>query len=295
MQTTATTYSPRPDAPIGVFDSGVGGLTVLRALLERLPDEDFVYLGDTARLPYGTKSPGSIRQYSLQAARRLHECGVKCLVVACNTASAAALDVLTAEFAPVPVLGVLEPGAAAACRATRNDRIAVLATESTVRGGAYQAAIVRRLPQAVVSARACPLFVALAEEAWTDGPVVEGVMHHYLDDLFVAGAEATHPDTLLLGCTHFPVFASTLARVLGPGIAIVDSAATTAGSLAEVLEARGLCRAPGAGHGRVTLLATDGAERFARVGAVFLGRPLAPADVEIVDLAPAPAATAAST
>lgn len=295
MQTPAATYLPRADAPIGVFDSGVGGLTVLRALLERLPHEDFVYLGDTARLPYGTKSPGSIRQYSLQAARRLHERGVKCLVVACNTASAAALDVLTAEFAPVPVLGVLEPGAAAACRATRNERIAVLATESTVRGGAYQAAIVRRMPHAVVSAQACPLFVALAEEGWTDGPVVEGVMHRYLDDLFVAGAEATHPDTLLLGCTHFPVFASTLARVLGPGIAIVDSAATTASSLAEVLASRGLCRAPGPGHGRVTLLATDGAERFARVGAVFLGRPLAPADVEIVDLAPAPMATAAST
>ncbi|HWJ05101.1 MAG TPA: glutamate racemase [Steroidobacteraceae bacterium] len=295
MQTPAATYLPRADAPIGVFDSGVGGLTVLRALLERLPHEDFVYLGDTARLPYGTKSPGSIRQYSLQAARRLHERGVKCLVVACNTASAAALDVLTAEFAPVPVLGVLEPGAAAACRATRNERIAVLATESTVRGGAYQAAIVRRLPHAVVSAQACPLFVALAEEGWTDGPVVEGVMHRYLDDLFVAGAEATHPDTLLLGCTHFPVFASTLARVLGPGIAIVDSAATTASSLAEVLASRGLCRAPGPGHGRLTLLATDGAERFARVGAVFLGRPLAPADVEIVDLAPAPMATAAAT
>ncbi len=295
MQTPAATYLPRADAPIGVFDSGVGGLTVLRALHERLPDADFVYLGDTARLPYGTKSPGSIRQYSLQAARRLHERGVKCLVVACNTASAAALDVLTAEFAPVPVLGVLEPGAAAACRATRNERIAVLATESTVRGGAYQAAIVRRLPHAVVSAQACPLFVALAEEGWTDGPVVEGVMHRYLDDLFVAGAEATHPDTLLLGCTHFPVFASTLARVLGPRIAIVDSAATTASSLADVLASRGLCRAPGPGHGRVTLLATDGAERFARVGAVFLGRPLAPADVEIVDLAPAPMATAAAT
>ncbi len=150
-------------APIGVFDSGVGGLTVLRALLDRLPGEDFVYLGDTARLPYGTRSPASIRQYSLQAARLLYERGVKCLVVACNTASAIALDALTHEFDPVPVIGVLEPGAAAACRATRAGRIAVLATESTVRGGAYQAAITRRRPEAVVTARACPLFVALAE------------------------------------------------------------------------------------------------------------------------------------
>ena len=269
-----------------MFDSGVGGLTVLRALVERLPREDFVYLGDTARLPYGTKSPGSIRQYALQAARLLHERGVKCLVVACNTASAIALDALTAEFAPVPVLGVLEPGAAAACRATRRGRIAVLATESTVRGGAYQAAIARRLPHAVVTARPCPLFVALAEEGWTEGPVVEGVIHRYLDGVFVDGAEDSHPDTLLLGCTHFPVLAPALAQVLGPGIAIVDSAATTAASLADVLQQRGLARSDQA-QGNVRLLATDGAERFARVGAVFLGRPLAPADVEIVDLVPA--------
>ena len=229
--------SAQRNLSIGVFDSGVGGLTVLRALLERLPHEDFVYLGDTARLPYGTKSPGSIRQYSLQAARQLHARGVKCLVVACNTASATALDALTQEFAPVPVIGVLEPGAAAACRATRRGRIAVLATESTVRGGAYQAAIVRRLPDAVVTARACPLFVALAEEGWTDGPVVEGVIHRYLDDVFVPGDAADGPDTLLLGCTHFPVLAPALARVLGPGVVIVDSAATTAPSLEQALVA----------------------------------------------------------
>ena len=183
------------------------------------------------------------------------------------------------------MLGVLEPGAAAACRATRRGRIAVLATESTVRGGAYQAAIARRLPDAVVTARACPLFVALAEEGWTEGPVVEGVIHRYLDGVFVDGAEGLHPDTLLLGCTHFPVLAPALAQVLGPGIAIVDSAATTAASLAQVLEQRGLARSDRV-QGNVRLLATDGAERFARVGAVFLGRPLAPADVEIVDLAP---------
>jgi glutamate racemase len=272
--------------PIGVFDSGVGGLTVLRALLDRLPGEDFVYLGDTARLPYGTKSPASIRRYSLQAARLLQERGVKCLVVACNTASAIALDALTHEFDPVPVIGVLEPGAAAACRATRAGRIAVLATESTVRGGAYQAAITRRRPDAIVTARACPMFVALAEEGWTDGPIVEGVIHRYLDEIFVAGATAANPDTLVLGCTHFPVLAPTLRKVLGPAVAIVDSAETTAASLADVLARRGLLRHDQSA-GSVTLLATDGPERFARVGAVFLGRPLAPADVEVVDLASA--------
>ena len=279
----------RRDLSIGVFDSGVGGLTVLRALLERLPREDFVYLGDTARLPYGTKSPGSIRQYALQAAMQLQARGVKCLVVACNTASATALDALAQAFAPVPVIGVLEPGAAAACRATRRGRIVVLATESTVRGGAYQAAIARRLPDAVVTARACPLFVALAEEGWTEGPVVEGVVHRYLDDVFAATdtAAAGRPDTLLLGCTHFPVLAPALERMLGPDVAIVDSAATTAAALEQVLLQHELAR-PGAGPaGRVRWLATDGAERFARVGGVFLGRPLQPADIEIVDLAPA--------
>jgi glutamate racemase len=284
MNCSGGTSDPRlPGGPIGVFDSGVGGLTVLRALLQHLPHEDFVYLGDTARLPYGTKSPGSIRQYSLQAARLLQRRGVKCLVVACNTASAVALDALTQEFAPVPVLGVLEPGAAAACRATRHGRIAVIATESTVRGGAYQAAIARRLPQATVTARACPIFVALAEEGWTDGPIVAGVVHRYLDDIFVAGADETHPDTLVLGCTHFPVLAPAIASVLGPAVTIVDSAATTAASLADVLAARGLANTQGVA-GSVRLLATDGPERFARVGAVFLGRELGAADVEIVDL-----------
>lgn len=272
-------------APVGVFDSGVGGLTVLRALVGALPDEDFVYLGDTARLPYGTKSPESIRRYSLQAAGLLKTRGVKCLVVACNTASAVALESLAAAFAPVPVLGVLEPGAAAACRATRSGRIAVIATESTVRGGAYQRAIARRLPAAVVTARACPLFVALAEEGWTDGPIVEAVAHRYLDDLFDADAAATRPDTLVLGCTHFPVVAPTLEAVLGPQVSIVDSAATTAAALAGVLGERGLVRPAGSGGGALALLATDGATRFARVGGTFLGRALDPAQVEIVDIA----------
>ena len=269
-------------APVGVFDSGVGGLTVLRSLAGALPAEDFVYLGDTARLPYGTKSPESIRRYALQAASLLAARGVKCLVVACNTASAVALDDLAREFAPVTVLGVVEPGARAACAATRSGSIAVVATESTVRGGAYEAAIRRCRPDAVVAARACPLFVALAEEGWTDGPVVEAVAHRYLDDLFSL-AQPRRPDTLVLGCTHFPVLAPAIGRVLGSAVTIVDSAATTARALVGVLEQAGLGRA-GAGPGRLQLLATDSAERFARVGSTFLGRQLQPGDVEIVDL-----------
>jgi len=269
-------------APVGVFDSGVGGLTVLRALAGALPAEDFVYLGDTARLPYGTKSPESIRRYALQAASLLAARGVKCLVVACNTASAVALDDLAREFAPVPVLGVVEPGARAACAATRSGSVAVVATESTVRGGAYEAAIRRCRPDAVVAARACPLFVALAEEGWTDGPVVEAVAHRYLDDLF-SPSQPRRPDTLVLGCTHFPVLAPAIGRVLGSAVTIVDSAATTARALVGVLERSGLGRA-GPGPGDLQLLATDSAERFARVGSTFLGRQLQPGDVEIVDL-----------
>ncbi len=278
---------PAPDAPalapVGVFDSGVGGLTVLRALARALPHEDFLYLGDTARLPYGTKSPESIRRYALQAAALLRERGVKCLVVACNTASAVALADLVAEFAPVPVLGVVEPGAAAACAATRTAHIAVVATESTVRGGAYQSAIHRRRPDASVAAVACPLFVALAEEGWTDGPVVEAVIHRYLDELFEAAAPV-RPDTLVLGCTHFPVLAPAIRKVLGERVAIVDSAETTAAALVGVLDAAGLRRPAHLVGGRIELLATDSAERFARVGGTFLGRPLQPRDVEVVDL-----------
>ena len=280
--TVKSARDARSLAPVGVFDSGVGGLTVLRALTAALPREDFLYLGDTARLPYGTKSPESIRRYALQAAALLRDRGVKCLVVACNTASAVALDDLAAEFAPVPVLGVVEPGAAAACAASGTGNIAVVATESTVRGGAYQAAIRRRRPQAQVTARACPLFVALAEEGWTDGPVVEAVVHRYLDDLFAG--DAPHPDTLVLGCTHFPVLSAAIRRVLGAQVAIVDSAETTAAALAVVLDQAGLRRPADQPGGRIGLLATDSAERFARVGGIFLGRPLQPADVEVVDL-----------
>lgn len=275
---------PEAGAPIGVFDSGVGGLTVLRALVDALPRESFVYLGDTARLPYGTKSAESVRRYALQAAEVLHQRGVKCLVVACNTASAVALEALAAEFAPVPVIGVVEPGAEAACHATRTGRIAVVATEGTVRGGAYEASIRRCRPSASVVSRACPLFVALAEEGLTEGPIVEAVAHRYLDELFVDPARGERPDTLLLGCTHFPVLAGSLQRVVGADVAIVDSARTTAAAVAGEL-ARGALAASAPG-GRVTieLLATDGAERFARVGAGFLGRAIASGDVAVVDL-----------
>ena len=269
---------------IGVFDSGVGGLTVLRALRAALPGERFVYLGDTARLPYGTKSRDSIVRYSLQAARALVERDIKCLVVACNTASAVALQLLREAFAPLPVLGVVEPGAEAGCRASRSGRIAVIATDGTVRGGAYQDAIKRLRPDADVTARACPLFVALAEEGWIDGDIAVAVAHRYLDDLFRAPSPSSRPDTLVLGCTHFPVLIEPLREVVGPEIAIVDSAITTANALSAALGKTSSTTQSSQRVGAVTLLATDSRERFARVGSVFLGETLRTEDVELIDL-----------
>jgi glutamate racemase len=270
---------PLSSLPIAVFDSGVGGLTVLRALRAALPAEDFVYLGDTARLPYGTKSADTVSRYAMQAAGALVARGAKCLVIACNTASSVAIPALAARFAPMPVIGVVEPGAEAAVRASRCGHVAVIATEGTVRGGAYQRAIARIAPAVKVAQRACPLFVSLAEEGWTDGPIAEAIARRYLEGLF-AGADA--PDTLLLGCTHFPALIAPIRRVAGPGVTIVDSAETTAAATAARLAALGLARE--AGIGTVRLLATDGPERFARVGSLFSGEPIAATDVELVDL-----------
>ena len=261
--------------PIGVFDSGVGGLTVLRALRAAYPRNDFIYLGDTARLPYGTKSPATVTRYSLQCADLLVRRGIRCLVVACNTASASALQELRLAHPSVPVIGVIDPGAEAAVAASRSQHIAVIATEGTIAGGAYQAAIRRLNSAARVTAGACSLFVAMAEEGWVEGEIPEAVARRYLAPIF-SGADI--PDTLVLGCTHFPVLARSIRAVLPRGVQVVDSAATTAAALLrQVAPAR-------AGAGRVTWLATDDAARFARVGSSFLGETLRASDIEIVDL-----------
>ncbi len=270
------------DAPIGVFDSGVGGLTVLKALVTQLPRERFVYLGDTARLPYGTKSPETVVRYAVQAAEALAGYGVKCLVIACNTASAVGLAAVSELIRDVPVIGVIEPGAEAACLASRSGHIAVLATEGTVRGGAYQDAIVRRRNDARVSAVPAQLFVALAEEGLCRGSIAESVARHYLEPLFNNPTGISRPDTLVLGCTHFPMVADAIRAVAGPGVAIVDSAETTARHVRQTLEAQNL--ASRAGAGSLRLLATDAAERFARIGGRFLERPIRPHEVELVDL-----------
>jgi glutamate racemase len=265
--------------PVGVFDSGVGGLTVLRALRAAMPARDFVYLGDTARLPYGTKSAESVERYSLQCAAALVERDIGCLVVACNTASASALDALRRRYSALPIIGVIEPGAEAAVAASRSQHIAVIGTEGTINGGAYEAAIRRLNASARVTSSACSLFVAMAEEGWTTGPIAEAVAERYLGPIF-AGSDAA--DTLVLGCTHFPALAESIGAVLPAHVQLVDSALTTAAAVARQLEAPP--SELGASKGSVTWLATDGAARFARVGSAFLGQALCADAVEIIDL-----------
>ena len=266
--------------PIGVFDSGVGGLTVLKAIREALPNENLIYLGDTARLPYGTKSPASIARYATQATAKLLEHEIKMLVIACNTASAVALDTLRDQVHPIPVLGVVEPGATAAVAARPGGAHLVLATEATVRLGAYSKAILLRDREARVKEKACELMVSLAEEGWTDGGIAESIVRRYLAE---AQADGSELDSVILGCTHFPLLRDTIARVAGDGVTVVDSAVTTAAVVREVLSSGGgLCDSQQPGH--LHLLATDGAARFARVGGQFLGEALTAEDVHLVDL-----------
>ena len=266
------------DLPIGVFDSGVGGLTVLKAIQEALPNENLVYLGDTARLPYGTKSPVSIERYATQAAAKLQEQGIKALVVACNTASAVALAALRAQMTDVPVIGVIGPGATAAVEAKPAGKHLVLATEATVGLGAYRTAISERDPVAEVWEQACEMLVSLAEEGWSNGEIARAIVRRYLDE-----AKVAVPDTIILGCTHFPLLKDAIRDVADDDIVVVDSASTTARVVRQVLEGGALRRNSDL-PGSLRLLATDGATRFARVGGQFLGRELSYRDVELVDL-----------
>jgi glutamate racemase len=274
----AMTIATDHELPVGVFDSGVGGLTVLKAIQDALPRENLVYLGDTARLPYGTKSPVSIERYAMQAAAKLAEQGIKLLVVACNTASAVALESLRAHMAPLPVVGVVEPGAMAAVAASPGGRHLVLATEATVRLGAYTRAVRSRDSAARVTEQACEMMVALAEEGWSDGEIARAIVRRYLEE-----AGDTAPDTIILGCTHFPLLKDTIREVARDGVQLVDSASTTAAAVSRLLDRHAACRA-GQAPGSLRLLATDGAMRFARVGGRFLGQELQQSDIELVDL-----------
>jgi glutamate racemase len=249
---------------IGIFDSGVGGLTVLRELARALPQEDTIYFGDTARVPYGTKSPDTVIRYSQEIASFLMTRDIKLLVVACNTASAVALPALRRQL-PIPVVGVIEPGARRAVEVTRSGVVGVIGTAGTIRSSAYSRAIKRLNPTISVLAKPCPLFVPLAEEGWTDNEIARLTAHQYLDELRQAGV-----DSLVLGCTHYPLLKKIIAEAMGPQVALVDSAEETARTVAAILQEKKLLR-PAAEQGNHHYYVTDVPAGFIRVGNRFLG------------------------
>lgn len=269
--------------PVGIFDSGVGGLTVFKAIHNLLPHENIIYLGDTARLPYGTKSKDTIIRYTFNAASHLIERGVKLLVIACNTATSAALPYLEEKFKPIPVIGVIKPGAEAAVETSKNGRIAVIATEATIKGDAYPLAIKSIWPNAKIISKACTLFVSLAEEGWTDGPVAEEAIKKYLGDTFINNINSiSKPDTLLLGCTHFPLLKNSLNKIIGSDVKIVDSALATAKCVKSTLAKYSLFTS--GIHNKQTFLITDNPERFAKIGNHFLGTNINVDEIELINL-----------
>ncbi|MCS7183488.1 MAG: glutamate racemase [Thermoanaerobaculum sp.] len=251
----------RADLPIGVFDSGIGGLTVLRELMALLPGESYLYLGDTARLPYGTKSPETVIRYALGAGQFLVARGIKVLVVACNTASATALPALQAALA-VPVVGVVEPAARVAA-AVAQRAVGVLGTESTVASGVYQHLLAALRPELSVLSQACPLFVPLAEEGWFDHPITQQVAQLYLSPLRQAGV-----DTVILGCTHYPLLAAPIARALGPQVTLINAGQAVAEEVKATLHARQLFASRS--QGEVELWVTDAAPRVRRLASVII-------------------------
>src|SRR5512143_134841 len=262
-------------APLGVFDSGIGGLTVAHALFECLPHESVIYFGDTARVPYGPKSPETVRRYSGEILDFLVRRGVKMVVVACNTSTAHALEFLRSR-SPVPVQGVIEPGARAAAAATRAGGIGVIGTAGTIASGAYERAIRAVRPEVEVASQACPLFVPLVEEGWFDHPATELVAREYLQPL-----KDRQVDVLVLGCTHYPPLNPLLSRVMGPDVTLIDSAAETARTVRQQLEGQGLLAPPDSRSAHRFVVSDDEA-LFRRVGARFLGAKLQ--DVELAPL-----------
>jgi glutamate racemase len=265
--------------PIGVFDSGLGGLTVVRAIREALPHEDILYLGDTARVPYGTRSPRTVMRYARGCADILVRRGIKLLVVACNTVSAVAIDMLRVEL-DIPVLGVIEPGARAAVRATRSHKVGVIGTAGTIASGAYPREVTAISSRAEVFGAPAPLLVPLVEEGWLEGEVPRLAIERYLTQL------AQHDvDTLVLGCTHYPMLRGLIEqvarRVLGDGTSVVDSAEATAHELVGLIGSR-VPAAPAESPGGLHLMVTDRPQLFASVAARFLGHDVD--EVEVVDL-----------
>lgn len=261
---------PQCELPIGIFDSGIGGLTVVRQIHRTLPWEDLVYLGDTARVPYGTKSPATVRRFAREDTAFLLRQPVKAVVVACNTASAWALPALQQEFA-LPIFGVIEPGVEVALARTRNRRIGVIATPATVRSQAYLNCIRRRDDQVRVWARPCPLLVPLVEEGWLTHAVTEAVLREYLRPLL-----RQKVDTLVLGCTHYPLLKRAIRKVAGRGVQLVDSAESCAESVHQALLTLGLLSARRRRRGTIRPYVTDDVDRFRMMAGRFLGFPTQP-------------------
>jgi len=261
------THDPRP---IGVFDSGLGGLTTVRELFRVLPAESVIYFGDTARLPYGTKSRDTVTRFSLEIASFLVRQNIKCLVVACNTSSSYALEPLSRSLT-VPVVGVIEPAARAAIQVSPHGRIGVIGTMATVTSGAYPAAIAKLAPGASVISRACPLFVPMIEEGWLDHPVMRTVAEEYLVELRNGDLES-----LILGCTHYPLIAPLLAQLMGPAVKLLDSGAEAARATAMLLRERGQLAS---GHPQHHFYLSDERLNFSRIAQAFLGRALPPTTI----------------
>jgi len=259
-------------SPLGVFDSGIGGLTVARALFERLPHESVIYFGDTARVPYGPKSPDTVRRYSGEILAYLLQRGVKAVVVACNTSTAHALGYLK-ERSSVPVVGVIEPGARAAVAATKTGTIGVIGTAGTVASGAYERAIKALRADARVHSQPCPLFVPLVEEGWFEHPAAELIAREYLEPL-----KRAKVDVLVLGCTHYPLLKPLLVRVMGPDVTLVDSAEETATAVSKELERLDLLSNGGGSHEH-RFVVSDDEPHFRKVGALFLGEKLKQVEV----------------
>jgi len=271
-----------PELPIGIFDSGIGGLTVVRQIHRVLPHEDLVYLGDTARVPYGSKSPGTVVRFACEDTQFLVQHNVKAVVVACNTVSAWALPTLERKF-PVPIFGVIIPGAQAALKKTRNRRIGVIGTTTTVRSQAYSRAILSRDDSARVFTRACPLLVPLVEEGWINNKITQAILRAYLSPVL-----RRRIDTLVLGCTHYPLLKNVIRGVVGNQVALVDSAESCAQFLSERLDGTKLLAGKRRRAGVIQPFVTDEVERFDDVARLFLGVPTDRArKVDLPALAPA--------
>lgn len=266
-----------PHLPIGVFDSGIGGLTVLKALAQHFPNESYIYMGDTARLPYGTKSPETVIRYSQGLTHRILDEHVKAIVVACNTASTHALGAVKEMAGEVPVIGMIDPAADAAVSVSRSGRIGVIATYGTIKSDVYRRALVARQPDCQVLSVACQMLVALAEEGWAEGDIPRATLHRYLDPMF---DRPDAPDTLILGCTHFPVFSGLLREILGESVSLINSGEAASRHLGPYLAA---CGASERAH-PPRFLVTDDPSRFAENAVKFFDHRLPEDSVELIDI-----------